>query len=73
MERAHLLFMSINGQEVKDICKNDGCSVMYIISLSENTEGKLECKCGIFVVNSEADLILYHIQFLEFTLENNVK
>lgn len=43
--------MSINLQKVKNMCINDSGSVMilYIISLSVNTEGKNECKCGVFV------------------------
>lgn len=54
---------------------NDNGSVMilYIISLNVNTEGKLECKCGIFVSQFRGFAGLDRIQFLEVTLENNVQ
>lgn len=55
------------------MCINDSGSVMilYIISLSVNTEGKLECKCGVFVKQFRG--FLYCTVFLEITIENNVK
>lgn len=67
--------MSVNLQKVKSMFINDNGSVtiLYIILLNVNTEGKLECKCGILSSQFRGFAGLYRIQFLEVTLKNNVK
>lgn len=47
--------------------------ILYIISLSVNTEEKLECKCGVFVSQFSSVALLSSIQFFEFAVEKNIK